>query len=225
VESEIIVISSDPSWSGRLRAVAGSLGKKYRCVGDWRSLGEIPADGLVVVDIEAKGINEFVRRFPKSSLVLALRPGDMAAQRLSAVLTMGADGFLPKDECGERLVVRLKVMLRRRDETDTASRLVSEAAGVRLDLARRQFEIRSRTAWRPGPSLNSRELGLLRMFLQNPGQLLERGYLFESIWGRRCLRLNPETVDKHVATLRRKLGTRGSCIRTVRGQGYAWCQA
>jgi two-component system alkaline phosphatase synthesis response regulator PhoP len=72
--------------------------------------------------------------------------------------------------------------------------------GVRIDLTLKEFE-------------------LLRLFLENPGRAFTRDQILSDIWG---ISYDGETrtVDVHVRTLRRKLGSAGSIVETVRGVGY-----
>jgi len=44
----------------------------------------------------------------------------------------------------------------------------------------------------------------------------------EDIWRERSGHVNLETIDKHVETLRHKLGAYGKNIRTVYGTGYTY---
>ena len=100
--------------------------------------------------------------------------------------------------------------------------LDSPAGAVRLDRHSRRLWVRGPGgSWRLGPPLTPKEYELLCLFLESPGRTFDRRRLLETLWEARCDRVNPETVDKHVASLRRKLGKRGACLKTVRGAGYA----
>jgi len=72
--------------------------------------------------------------------------------------------------------------------------------GLRIDLTLKEFE-------------------LLWLFLENPGRAFTRDQILSTIWG---IAYDGETrtVDVHIRTLRRKLGSMGSIIETVRGVGY-----
>jgi two-component system alkaline phosphatase synthesis response regulator PhoP len=68
-------------------------------------------------------------------------------------------------------------------------------------------------------TLTYKEFELLRYLLKNAGIVLTREKIMEAVWG---LDFEGEsrTVDMHIKSLRRKLGTSGSQINTVRGLGY-----
>ena len=68
-------------------------------------------------------------------------------------------------------------------------------------------------------SLTLKEYEILRLFMENPGQVFTREILLSDIWG---IDFTGETrtVDVHIGTLRTKLAEAGDMIETVRGVGY-----
>ena len=64
-----------------------------------------------------------------------------------------------------------------------------------------------------------KEYDLLRLFLENPGQVFTRDRLLSAVWGADYYG-ETRTVDVHIGTLRTKLGTAGDILQTVRGVGY-----
>lgn len=126
-------------------------------------------------------------------------------------LDAGADDYLVKPFGMMEMVSRVKAVLRRTSPKTEA--LLSMGAlilnpsehtvrvdGERVDLTLKEYE-------------------LLRLFLTHPGQVFSRNQLLEHIWGTEFYG-ETRTVDVHIGTLRTKLGTAGSYIRTVRGVGY-----
>ncbi|MCP4960172.1 MAG: response regulator transcription factor, partial [Actinomycetia bacterium] len=75
-------------------------------------------------------------------------------------------------------------------------------SGRVLDLTRTEFEI-------------------LHLLMRNMGIVLERGVMYEKIWGY-DFELNSRSLDVHVGYLRRKLEAGGAprLIETVRGVGF-----
>jgi two-component system phosphate regulon response regulator PhoB len=63
------------------------------------------------------------------------------------------------------------------------------------------------------------EFKLLRELLVNKGRVRSREVLLNNVWGY-TFEGYDRTVDTHVQRLRRKLGTYGNMIETVRGVGY-----
>jgi two-component system response regulator CpxR len=80
-----------------------------------------------------------------------------------------------------------------------------------------------REAWLEGAplQLTSVEFTLLEVFMREPGRILSREQLTDSVLGRK---LGPfdRVIDVHVSNLRRKLGVAqdGHRIKAVRGSGY-----
>lgn len=71
--------------------------------------------------------------------------------------------------------------------------------------------------------LTRREFDLLSHLASRPGRVLTRAHLLGTVWGHDDPRwAGPRTVDVHVARLRRKLAAHGRCVQTVRGVGYRW---
>ena len=55
-----------------------------------------------------------------------------------------------------------------------------------------------------------------------PGKVLERRFIMETVWQGAGGDIRPGTVDKHIESLRRKLGRYGEMVCTVYGVGYAF---
>jgi len=68
-------------------------------------------------------------------------------------------------------------------------------------------------------ALTSRELLLLRYFLQRPGRVVTRRQLLADVWGYRYSG-DDRTVDVHVSRLRKKLPPLRNVLRTVKHVGY-----
>jgi two-component system OmpR family response regulator len=66
--------------------------------------------------------------------------------------------------------------------------------------------------------LAPKEYALLEYLLRHKGQVQDRSTLIAHVWGEHSALLFSQTVDVHVAYLRRKLGKR--TIVTVPGAGY-----
>ncbi len=127
-------------------------------------------------------------------------------------LDMGADDYLAKPFGMMEMVSRVKAVLRRmapveKTEEQTVGQLTInlkehtvEAAGERVSLTLKEFEV-------------------LRMMMERPGQVFTRDCLLGEIWGY-DFDGETRTVDVHIRTLRQKLGECGGYIETVRGVGY-----
>jgi two-component system response regulator CpxR len=164
---------------------------------------------LVVLDLMLPGMGglDVLRRLRKVSpipvLILTARGED--SDRIVG-LEMGADDYLPKPFNPRELIARIRAILRRtgRSEASRGPLVVREAWLEDAPL-----------------SLTSAEFTLLEAFMREPGRVLSREQLTESVLGRK---LGPfdRVIDVHVSNLRKKLGVPhdGQRIKAVRGSGY-----
>jgi len=127
-------------------------------------------------------------------------------------LDSGADDYLSKPFGMMEMVSRVKAVLRR-TKPKSEGRLLT-MGGLCLDAEKHTV-----TAFGEELRLTLKEYELLRLFLENPGQVFSRDRLLSSVWGVDFLG-ESRTVDVHIGTLRDKLGRCGEYIRTIRGVGY-----
>ena len=136
-------------------------------------------------------------------------------------LDAGADDYLAKPFALDELLARLRALLRRNagaQAGDSGERLA--CAGIVLDTA--SYEVSC--AGEP-VTLTHTEHRLLELFLRNPGRVLHRDEIYDTVWGYDAS-LASNSLEVYVGYLRRKLAaatasTDGqSPIRTVRGVGY-----
>ena len=140
--------------------------------------------------------------------ILMLTARDLVSDRVAG-LDAGADDYLAKPFALEELRARLRALLRR-----------SGAGADRLHFGDIELDLAARQASRGGMRLplTKTEFALLELFLRNPGRVLSRTQIFESVWG---YDFGPESngLWVYVSYLRRKMGE-PRLIQTVRGIGY-----
>ncbi len=143
--------------------------------------------------------------------VLMLTARD-APQDVVQGLDSGADDYLTKPFSFEILLARIRAVSRR----GAIPRPVClEVGDVRLDPATRQV-----TRGADQINLTPREYGLLELLMRNPGRVIGRETILESVWGYGC-DVNENTLEAFVRLLRIKIDTREpKLIHTVRGVGY-----
>lgn len=69
--------------------------------------------------------------------------------------------------------------------------------------------------------LTMREMGILRILAATPGRVVDRDRIFNEVWGHGYFGTT-RTLDQYITQLRRKLGSDGVCIDSVRGAGYRY---
>ena len=173
---------------------------------------------LIMLDIMLPGEDgiSILKRLRSSSMTADI-PVIMATARGTEYdkvigLDLGADDYLAKPFGMMEMVSRVKAVLRRTNRT--------AAPGV---LKHKELELNAafhRVSRQGKPiDLTVKEYELLRLFLENPGQVFTRENLLSAIWESEY-QGETRTVDVHIASLRTKLGEAGSYIKTVRGVGY-----
>ncbi len=143
--------------------------------------------------------------------ILMLTARDLVADRVAG-LDAGADDYLVKPFALEELRARLRALLRRSGSGQEVLRF----ADVELDLAGYRARRGDRAL-----ELTRTEFALLELFLRNPGRVLGRTLIFESVWG---YDFGPgsNAIWVYISYLRGKLEAGGGqrLIQTVRGIGY-----
>lgn len=173
---------------------------------------------LILLDIMLPGIDGIgvlrrIRQMPHTAhipVILATAKGAEYDKVLG--LDTGADDYLVKPFGMMEMVSRIRAVLRR------SGPKVQE---VKLTMGPITMHPKEHTVYagETRVELTLKEYELLRLFLEHPGQAFSRDQLLKQIWGTDFVG-ESRTVDVHIGTLRTKLGSSGSYIRTVRGVGY-----
>ena len=151
--------------------------------------------------------------------ILLLTARGTTADRVEG-LDAGADDYLAKPFALDELLARLRALLRRSAEgssPEEGERLT--CAGIVLDTA--SYEV---TCAGEPVALTHTEHRLLELFLRNPGRVLHRDEIYDTVWGYDAS-LASNSLEVYVGYLRRKLAAAAGSdghrpIQTVRGVGY-----
>ena len=126
--------------------------------------------------------------------------------------SLGADDYVTKPFSPKVLLQRIKA-LQRRSASGPEPLDVIEYLNVRIDRVRHRAFVDGREL-----DLTPTEFRLLECMLRQPGRAFTRHQLMDAAIGEGAIVLE-RTIDVHIKTLRRKLGTT-DLIETVRGVGY-----
>ncbi|MBH0119167.1 response regulator transcription factor [Rhodococcus sp. HM1] len=141
-------------------------------------------------------------------------------------LSVGADDYMTKPFSPRELMARIRAMLRRPRAglaVPTPGPIPGAADRIRrfgdltLDVDGREVTVGGVPV-----ALTRTEFDVLAALARDPGVVLTRAQLIETVWGPAWTG-DEHLVDVHIGHLRRKLGddaSRGRYVRTVRGVGY-----
>ncbi len=124
---------------------------------------------------------------------------------------LGADDYLVKPFSVLELVARIKARLRKNTKSDEN---VLNYKEIKILLDKREVLVENTSI-----QLTYKEFELLTYFINNKEIVLTRNQILQSIWGF-DFQGESRTVDMHIKTLRQKLLTAGSHIKTIRSVGY-----
>jgi two-component system alkaline phosphatase synthesis response regulator PhoP len=175
---------------------------------------------LLLLDLMLPGVDglEVCRRLKRQEatrpipVVMLTAKGEEAD--IVAGLELGADDYVTKPFSPRVLVARIKAVLRR-----VASKPADEASAVKIhELAIHPGRHEVRVGGRP-VALTPTEFRVLHFLAGRPGWVFTRYQIADAVHRGDSL-VTDRSVDVQIAALRRKLGSAGRYIETVRGIGY-----
>ena len=204
----IAVVEDEPSIASSVAARLRTEGFEVRVAGDGLAGVELCRTfrpDLVVLDLMLPGIDglEVCRRIQRerSVPVLMLTARDSETD-LEIGLAIGADDYMTKPFSPRELVARIRAILRRVERTPESDADAIRLGSLEIDAATRRVTSRGRDV-----HLTPTEFDLLHRLAQTPHVVFGRRRLLEEVWGYRFGH-GERTVDSHVRSIRRKLGSR-----------------
>ena len=131
-------------------------------------------------------------------------------------LRLGADDFVRKPFGKHELIARIQTALRRARSATSPATASFELGPLRILPSELRAERGSESI-----DLTPREISILKLLHDHPGQVISRDTMLDVCWGLEYL---PEsrTLDQQIAKLRKKIERDEEIIETVRGSGHRW---
>ncbi len=176
---------------------------------------------LVILDLGLPDLDgvEVIRRLRAwTRIPIIVLSGRVDSHDKVDALDAGADDYVTKPFSVDELLARIRVVTRRRAETDEATPVT--IGQHTIDLAKHQ--ITSADSSLPPVHLTRTEWQLLAAVVSEPGKLIGQKYLLEKVWGP-TYQTETQYVRQYMAQLRRKLETdpaRPRHLLTEPGMGY-----
>jgi DNA-binding response OmpR family regulator len=169
--------------------------------------------------VDGLEICKFIRMYKKTKrkpilMVTALTGPEQIVEGLDA----GADDYVTKPFDLKILLARVRSLLRRmehlQNEDQSTENTVWQIRDLKLDTVQCK-------AWigEDELDLTLSEYKLLCSFMSQPGKVMTRNHLVESIQDG-PVHVTDRTIDTHIFGLRKKLKQHSSLIETIRGIGY-----
>ena len=172
---------------------------------------------LVLLDINLPELDGFsvcgkIRQNDNTPIIM-LTARDNKEDKLNGILS-GADDYIEKPYDIDILLAKIKGIFRRRLSLD----IITDDS-ITLNIA-------DETVTKCGMSIavTSKEFQLLRLLIENKGQILSKDFLFNRIWGSDS-ESELQTLTVHIKWLRQKIEKdpkNPEKILTVWGRGYRW---
>jgi two-component system phosphate regulon response regulator PhoB len=176
--------------------------------------------GLVILDLMLPGIGGLdVCRFLKKGETTRLIPIIMLTARgeeadIVAGLELGADDYITKPFSPRVLIARSRAVLRRTQETPLPDGQSFTAGPMTIHPGQYLVQIGNLSV-----DLTPTEFRMLHLMARRPGWVFTRGQIVDAIHGEDYA-VTERSVDVQIAGLRKKLGSCGDYVETVRGVGY-----
>lgn len=126
-------------------------------------------------------------------------------------LEKGAEDYLTKPFSIKILLAKITVILKRFSD---ATPDCTSYQGIEIDNEMHEVYVNKMKI-----SLTHKEFELLSLFIKHPKRVFTRNQLLSNIWGYES-DVFTRTVDSHISSLRKKLGTAGKIIKSIPKIGY-----
>jgi len=173
---------------------------------------------LILLDVmmpEMDGIKacDQIRRLPGlENTIIAFLTARGEDYSQVAGFEAGADDYITKPVKPKVLTSRLKALLRRRPVPEQEVPSKMEFSDLIIDPERYHVEILGKVI-----ELPRKEFELLSLLASKPGKVFTREEIMDRIWGTVVI-VGGRTIDVHIRKLREKIGD--NRIKTVKGVGY-----
>ncbi|PLX23942.1 MAG: DNA-binding response regulator [Ignavibacteria bacterium] len=180
---------------------------------------------LVLLDLMLPGVDglevcKILKRKPETeNVAIIMLTARSEEADIVTGLELGADDYITKPFSRRVLLARVKAVLRRSEEENTASEMdMIRIHDLIVNPGRHEVLVDGEQV-----SLTLTEFRVLHFLANKPGWVFTRSQIVEAVRGD-GYPVTDRSVDVQIVGLRKKLGTAGRYIETVRGVGYRFVE-
>lgn len=174
---------------------------------------------LVILDLMLPGVDglEVCKRIKKNShseqipIIMLTAKGEEGD--IVTGLEVGADDYITKPFSPKVMVARVRTLFRR-NSSESGENQTIKVHDLQIDPARFEVQVRGKKV-----DLTYTEFNTLYILAKQPGRVFNRYQIVDAIRGQDYA-VTDRAVDVQIVSLRKKLGSCGKYIETVRGVGY-----
>ena len=175
---------------------------------------------LIVLDlllprVDGLDVCKVLKNDPKTQLIpIIMLTAKSEEADVVAGLELGADDYLTKPFSPRVLLARIKAVLRRKAQDSQEDPQTLRVHNLLIHPGRHEALLAGKTL-----DLTFTEFRLLYFLARKPGWAFSRSQIVDAVKGE-DYPVTERSVDVQVVSLRKKLGSMGAYIETVRGVGY-----
>lgn len=222
MSKKILIVEDDASISRLIEYNLEKAGYKPKvCDNGEKALEVILRNqyDMILLDIMLPGIDglEVCRKIRQSSsnknipIIMVTAKGEEIDKIVG--FELGVDDYMVKPFSPRELILRVKAIFKRTTENIEEKELL-QIGKITIDIPKHIVTVEEQEI-----DLTPMEFNLLYTLMSRKGRVQSRDRLLSDVWDI-AADVNTRTIDTHIKRLRKKLGSAGDYVETIRGMGY-----